>query len=340
MDSTPVVTSIETQSSANTNSTSTTTMTVNANQVNLSIQPAVNNEHALTPEQEEEIKLRAKYPNPSKPGGSAFIQKILNKGHKKYFDSGDYNMAKSKNKALNKNIIPQVTAAVNTTATATVVVQPQPNEPLSVAPNISINECQQSPPVTTTTTAITVTTATRLDSTNPTSPHITSTGSLTNTASNSITLTPSITTNSLHQHQHQQHHMHQTSPLSSNINIVNNNHTTNSAVSPMLSNSLSSSSAAALVSTLASYQQQQQQTAPHPQMSTSVSTQSIHMLSASLSTEKLAQIQLNAANNSANTLLLDSEEIGHGIPTPECLPQSRKHSIVQSKLATPRLSSS
>ena len=34
----------------------------------------------LTPEQEEEIKLRSKYPNPQKPGGSAFIQKMLHKG--------------------------------------------------------------------------------------------------------------------------------------------------------------------------------------------------------------------------------------------------------------------
>ena len=34
----------------------------------------------LTPEQEEELKLRSKYPNPQKPGGSAFIQKMLHKG--------------------------------------------------------------------------------------------------------------------------------------------------------------------------------------------------------------------------------------------------------------------
>ena len=34
----------------------------------------------LTPEQEEERKLRLKYPNPQKPGGSTFIQKMLHKG--------------------------------------------------------------------------------------------------------------------------------------------------------------------------------------------------------------------------------------------------------------------
>ena len=66
----------------------------------------------------------------------------------------------------------------------------------------------------------------------------------------------------------------------------------------------------------------------------SISSSSIQMLTASMSQEKLSSIQINAQN------LLDSEEIGVGIPTPECLPQSRKHSIVQSKLATPRLSSS
>lgn len=64
------------------------------------------------------------------------------------------------------------------------------------------------------------------------------------------------------------------------------------------------------------------------------SSQSISLLSSSMSSDKIAQIQINNQQ-----CMLDSEEIGHGIPTPECLPQSRKHSIVQSKLATPRLSS-
>jgi hypothetical protein len=73
------------------------------------------------------------------------------------------------------------------------------------------------------------------------------------------------------------------------------------------------------------------------QISTSLSTHSLSMLSSSISSDKLSNIQINTTNPSC---MLDSEEIGHGIPTPECLPQSRKHSIVQSKLATPRLSKS
>ncbi|ESP00666.1 hypothetical protein LOTGIDRAFT_149783 [Lottia gigantea] len=47
-----------------------------------------------TVEQNEEARLRSKYPN-LKGGGSAILQKrLINKG--KYFDSGDYNMAKAK----------------------------------------------------------------------------------------------------------------------------------------------------------------------------------------------------------------------------------------------------
>ena len=34
----------------------------------------------LTLEQEEELKLKQKYPNPNKPAGSAFLQKLLHKG--------------------------------------------------------------------------------------------------------------------------------------------------------------------------------------------------------------------------------------------------------------------
>lgn len=49
-------------------------------------------------EKSEEAKLRAKYPQVLRPGGSVFLQKRLQKGQK-YFDSGDYNMAKAKVKA-------------------------------------------------------------------------------------------------------------------------------------------------------------------------------------------------------------------------------------------------
>ncbi|XP_063803203.1 alpha-endosulfine isoform X1 [Pseudophryne corroboree] len=53
---------------------------------------------AVTPEKAEEQKLKAKYPNlGQKPGGSDFLMKRLQKGQK-YFDSGDYNMAKAKMK--------------------------------------------------------------------------------------------------------------------------------------------------------------------------------------------------------------------------------------------------
>ncbi|XP_061461597.1 alpha-endosulfine isoform X2 [Rhineura floridana] len=52
---------------------------------------------AAVPERAEEVKLKAKYPNLGlqKPGGSDFLMKRLQKGQK-YFDSGDYNMAKAK----------------------------------------------------------------------------------------------------------------------------------------------------------------------------------------------------------------------------------------------------
>lgn len=90
-----------------------------------------------------------------------------------------------------------------------------------------------------------------------------------------------------------------------------------------------------------------------PSLSSSVSTSSIqHLMSSSISSDKLSGIQLNPPLTSGSEYL-DAEEIGHGIPTPECLPQSRKHSIAQSKLvansantttatspATPRLSTS
>lgn len=46
-------------------------------------------------EKEQEAKLRAKYPGLRGPGSNAFLQKRLSKGQK-YFDSGDYNMAKAK----------------------------------------------------------------------------------------------------------------------------------------------------------------------------------------------------------------------------------------------------
>uniref|UniRef100_A0A8C4L2G8 Alpha-endosulfine n=1 Tax=Equus asinus asinus TaxID=83772 RepID=A0A8C4L2G8_EQUAS len=61
----------------------------------------------ILPERAEEAKLKAKYPSlGQKPGGSDFLMKRLQKGvwkalkdpSQKYFDSGDYNMAKAKMK--------------------------------------------------------------------------------------------------------------------------------------------------------------------------------------------------------------------------------------------------
>ncbi|XP_015930945.1 alpha-endosulfine [Parasteatoda tepidariorum] len=60
-------------------------------------------------EKSEEAKLRAKYPQVLRPGGSVFLQKRLQKGQK-YFDSGDYNMAKAKGQKIRPTIpvVPQL----------------------------------------------------------------------------------------------------------------------------------------------------------------------------------------------------------------------------------------
>ncbi|XP_068178854.1 endosulfine alpha b [Antennarius striatus] len=55
-------------------------------------------EKNANPVKAEEAKLKAKYPTlAQKPGGSEFLMRRLAKGQK-YFDSGDYNMAKAKMK--------------------------------------------------------------------------------------------------------------------------------------------------------------------------------------------------------------------------------------------------
>jgi len=54
-------------------------------------------EEAPAPEvlvKEEEMKLKKKFPTAVRPGGSLFLQKKLLQRDKKYFDSGDYNMAR------------------------------------------------------------------------------------------------------------------------------------------------------------------------------------------------------------------------------------------------------
>lgn len=61
------------------------------------------NDTVVSPEKAEEAKLKARYPAlGAKPGGSDFLRKRLLQKGQKYFDSGDYNMAKAKmkNKSL------------------------------------------------------------------------------------------------------------------------------------------------------------------------------------------------------------------------------------------------
>lgn len=306
---------------------------LNTNQVNINlIENGTNNaqhqieqlqqhqqEAKLTPEQQQEIQLRIKYPNPQKPGGSAFIQKMLHKGSKKYFDSGDYNMAKSKNKALLNNInninnnnqtnqqqnninivnnTPSLTTTAYTNSTATNTIDLQTSNDVSLSP-ASVNEFNSS-------NAIIIDSQT-------TTPNVTNI-SILNGVNESI-LTSNLNNSAVSQQSPSVHTLNATHINAQNTPTIN---------SPMMSNSISSTS-------LLTNQNYLNSTNSLP---VSISSSSIQMLTASMSQEKLSSIQINAQN------LLDSEEIGVGIPTPECLPQSRKHSIVQSKLATPRLSSS
>ncbi|KAM9352066.1 cAMP-regulated phosphoprotein 19-like [Symphorus nematophorus] len=61
-------------------------------------EPQEMEDKVISPEKAEEAKLKARYPNIGvKPGGSDLLRKRLAKGQK-YFDSGDYNMAKAKMK--------------------------------------------------------------------------------------------------------------------------------------------------------------------------------------------------------------------------------------------------
>jgi hypothetical protein len=66
---------VEVESSQQQHQSSVTTSVLDTNAQQLQQQPK------LTPEQEEEIKLRSKYPNPNRPPcGSALVQKLLHKG--------------------------------------------------------------------------------------------------------------------------------------------------------------------------------------------------------------------------------------------------------------------
>lgn len=60
-------------------------------------------------EEEEENKFKSKYPGLDQRGvGSLMLQKRLNRGHK-YFDSGDYNMAKAKILKQKPHVLPAQT---------------------------------------------------------------------------------------------------------------------------------------------------------------------------------------------------------------------------------------
>jgi len=77
-------------------------------------------EQTKSMDKDEEARLKAKYPMVARPG-PGFLQKRLQKGQK-YFDSGDYNMAK----ATGKGRLP-VSALSQATQPATPpVVLPQP----------------------------------------------------------------------------------------------------------------------------------------------------------------------------------------------------------------------
>lgn len=77
----------------------------NKDEATPSPQPDMSKQDKVNIEREQEQKLKAKYPQVNRPmpvgggagggGHSAFLQKRLAKGQK-YFDSGDYNMAKQK----------------------------------------------------------------------------------------------------------------------------------------------------------------------------------------------------------------------------------------------------
>ncbi|XP_030620700.1 cAMP-regulated phosphoprotein 19a isoform X2 [Chanos chanos] len=79
------------------------------------------NTKVICPEKVEEAKLKARYPHlGNKPMGSDILRKRLQKGPK-YFDSGDYNMAKAKIK--NKQL--PTAAAEKTEVTGDHIPTPQ-----------------------------------------------------------------------------------------------------------------------------------------------------------------------------------------------------------------------
>lgn len=267
----------------------------------------------LTIEQEQEQKLRSKYPNPQKSGGSAFIQKMLHKGNKKYFDSGDYNMARSKKQGLlNKGgVLPSSVNPSTVNNNASTPISQVRTEGITSSLNCTSDQAMSISDLNSPFTNVSYVSGEVAGTQTPESSN--SNNSMNSTSSElpkPCTPNQKTTINQFEANVNNSNYLNtsnanSTSPLSSSLssNNLQNTNTNNYYLNPMT-------------------------------LQTSQSSQSISLLSSSISSDKIAQIQINQQQ------VLDSEEIGHGIPTPECLPQSRKHSIVQSKLATPRLSSS
>ncbi|PAA91298.1 hypothetical protein BOX15_Mlig028418g1 [Macrostomum lignano] len=79
---------------------------------------ATNPNPSLNVELDEEAKLRQKYPNLSRKGiGAAALQKRLSGKGPKYFDSGDYNMARAKISNQHQAAEVEVDAMANNDAT-------------------------------------------------------------------------------------------------------------------------------------------------------------------------------------------------------------------------------
>ncbi|XP_059488396.1 cAMP-regulated phosphoprotein 19 [Neocloeon triangulifer] len=74
----------------------------------------------------EEAKLKARYPKNIQPmsGHSAFLQKRLAKGQK-FFDSGDYQMAKQKSSSVAAAAKPRVTSVMQPFATGEAIPTPE-----------------------------------------------------------------------------------------------------------------------------------------------------------------------------------------------------------------------
>jgi len=89
----------------------------------------VENPHDI--EKQQEAKLTAMYPQANKPmaGHSAFLQKRLAKGQK-YFDSGDYQMAKQAGKGKPRamqpilSVAPEIPTPDSVSTRKTSIVQP------------------------------------------------------------------------------------------------------------------------------------------------------------------------------------------------------------------------